>query len=310
MLRKEVSVILIVAIILIIVILIIMGIYFKFYYANNTTNNTNNQHSKEVTVEFIDGVNNSKTMQELKSLTQKDLISAIENITDDQLIEICFGANCVLSKGLYKLDTFGVDFIEGEYWENISRSVSSKEEALKIAYTSTSEKGSNVSIEFIGENDLYYEVRSTYSRFFKNTTTNMFGITKSEIEESKYPRRFIFFKDNVIKIEGKAYNSGYSEPSYSYYFSNGVFQKRDYNTVLSTLDIVYGDCLYRYMEENEKEYVYTRYYIEVVGGDYGVDSTVSLKREQIKVDKNSGKISLEREITIKENISFSNFIIK
>ena len=50
----------------------------------------------------------------MKKMTQNELISAIENITDEQLVEIAYGSNGILSTDLHDFDTFSVDFLEGE----------------------------------------------------------------------------------------------------------------------------------------------------------------------------------------------------
>lgn len=236
---------------------------------------------------YIPENNNSSILEKMKSMTQDELISAIENITDEQLVEIAYGSNKILNTDLHKFDNFSVDFIEGENWYRsdiwLSGSVSSLEEAKKIALDfATSDRYTDYSVEFIGENNLYYQLR---------------------VKRGTFAYRMNFYKDSVIKFSKG--NSNYYGGKTHYSFSDVIFQKLDYDTVLTIMDLENGNALYRYFEESDKEYIYTQYRITTVGGDWGLNSTVSLKKYVTKIDKNTGTIDTYSS-NIKEDITIPN----
>lgn len=231
--------------------------------------------------------NNSPTLKKMKKMTQNELISAIENITDEQLVEIAYGSNGILSTDLHDFDTFSVDFLKGESWYGsdiwLAGSVSSLEKAKEIALDfATSDRYTDYSIEFIGENDLYYQLR---------------------VKQGPDAYRMNFYKDSVIKFsEG---DSNYYGGKTHYSFSNVIFQKLDYDTVLTIMDLQNRDALYRYFEEKDNEYIYTLYRITTVGGDWGVNSTVSLTKYVTKISKKTGTIETYKT-NIKNDVTIPN----
>jgi len=237
----------------------------------------------------------TSTIEKMKSMKQAELISAIENITDEQLVEIAYNSDEILITDLHKLDNFSVDFLEGEngyrgekwYESNIwlAGSVSSfeqaKEKALEFAMN---DRYTDYSIEFIGENDLYYQLR---------------------VKTGPYVYRNNFYKDSIIKFSKN--NSDIFDGKTRYYFSDIIFQKLDYDTVLTIMDLENPNSLYRYFEENDKEYVYTKYKITVVGGDWGLPSTVSLTKYVTEIYKDTGTIytissSIKKDVPIPNSV--------
>lgn len=272
--KKKIKVILLILCLIVIVAIMIFSI-------NNKSAQNDTTHKQEN--------NNSSILKKMKSMSQEELITAIENITDEQLVEIAYGSNGIFNTDLHKFDDFSVDFLEGEngyqgeswYGSDIwlAGSVSSLEQAKAIALDfATSARYTDYSIEFIGENDLYYQLR---------------------VKRGPFAYRMNFYKDSVIKFSKG--NSNYHEGKTHYSFSDVIFQKLDYDTVLTIMDLENGNALYRYFEENDKEYIYTHYRITTVGGDWGLNSTVSLTKYVTKIYKNTGTISTH-SITIKEDI--------
>lgn len=243
------------------------------------------------TNKYASETNSSPTLEKMKKMTQNELISAIENITDEQLVEIAYGSNGILSTDLHDFDTFSVDFLEGENgyqgesWYGtgiwLAGSVSSLEQAKEIALDfATSDRYTDYSIEFIGENDLYYQLR---------------------VKRGPFAYRMNFYKDSVIKFS-KGDSSYYGGKTH-YSFANVIFQKLDYDTVLTIMDLENPNALYRYFEEKDNEYIYTKYRITTVDGDWGLNSTVSLTKYVTKISKKTGTIdtyttNIKNDVTI------------
>ncbi len=245
-------------------------------------------------------VDNSAILEDLKTMTHDELVYAFENITDGQLIEIYNNPKIPLSKNLHEFDTFGVEFLKAEkgeptelWYESdvwLSGSVSSSEQAKEIASRfGKAQDAAGYTVEFIGENDLYYQFRVT--------------IDYSLVD---YAFRINFYKDSIFKFSKSVETYG---GELHYRFSDVIFQKLDYETVLTVMDLVnsnsrmYGDyILYRYFEENDTEYSYVQYRTEVDVGDWGISDRVSLKKCVSKINKATGTIS-ESSTYIKDEIA-------
>ena len=50
----------------------------------------------------------------MKNMTQEELIAALEQITDEQLIELANQPKLQLTRDRREFDSFSVDFLEGE----------------------------------------------------------------------------------------------------------------------------------------------------------------------------------------------------
>ena len=110
-----------------------------------------------------------------------------------------------------------------------------------------------------------------------------------------YAYRINFYKDSIIKFSKGVETSG---GELHYRFSDVIFQRLDYDTVLTVMDLVnsnsriYGDhVLYRYFEESDNEYSYVQYKTELHGGDWGINDRVCLKKCVSTINKTSGTIS-------------------
>ncbi|MCR5637018.1 MAG: hypothetical protein K6F76_07575 [Clostridiales bacterium] len=154
-----------------------------------------------------------------------------------------------------------------------------KETALDFA---VSGGYTDCSIEFIGENDLYYQLR---------------------VKRGPFAYRMNFYKDSVIKFS-KGDSSYYGGKTH-YSFADVVFQKLDHDTVLTIMDLENCDGLYRYFEENDNEYIFTQYKITTVGGDWGLNCTVSLTKYVTAISKKTGTISTYTSI-IKKDVIIPN----
>ena len=71
------------------------------------------------------------------------------------------------------------------------------------------------------------------------------------------------------------------------------------------MDLQNRDALYRYFEEKDNEYIYTQYRITTVGGDWGVNSTVSLTKYVTKISKKTGTIETYKT-NIKNDVTIPN----
>ena len=205
--------------------------------------------------------------QKMNHMAQDEIVLVLENITDKKLIELYHSSNLVLNTDLHKLDDFSVEFIEGEYWYGydiwLSGSVSSLDEAKKIAldFAKSDKYATDYCIEYIGENNLYYQLR---------------------VQRGDSTYRINFFKDSIIKFP--------ENDSNHYSFSDVIFQELDYNIVFTIMDLVTGKPLYRYFEDKGNQYIYTDYWITKVWGDWGLNNTISLEKNVTKIDKNTGFI--------------------
>lgn len=226
--------------------------------------------------------NSRLTFEKMKRMPQEKIISILENITDKELIELSYHKEETLTNDLHKFDDFSVKLIQGEKWGEYNcyfGSFSSLEEAKEVALKYL---GKNKEIEFIGENDIYYQFR---------------------IKKENSLIREIFYKDSVIKFSKDSLLD--KNDKYGYYIRNAVFQKLDYNTVLTIMDLENSDGLYRYFKENHDEYIYTKYTIIVVYGDWGLNNRVLLKKHISKISKSTGKIEID-EYIIKDDVEIPN----
>ena len=225
----------------------------------------------------------SATFQKLEAMTHDELIAALEHITDEELIDI---ANCprnVLSKDYRTFDTFSVPFLggdgtphemwyESDFW--LAGTVSSVEQAREAAL----DFAEGCTAEWIGENDLYYQFR---------------------VIDGDYAYRMNFYKDSVIRFEKAAGIDSDGKPHYT--FKDAIFQTLDYETVLTVMDQQNRYGLYRYFEENSREYIYTQYKLAGCGGDWGLNDTVSLIKIVTRISKETGTLEAT-ETVIKENV--------
>lgn len=226
--------------------------------------------------------NSSLTFEKMKRMPQEKIISILENISDEELIELSHHNEETLNNNLHKFDDFSVKLIQGEKWDEYNcyfGSFSSLEEAKEVALKYL---GKNKEIEFIGENDIYYQFR---------------------IKKGNSLIREIFYKDSVIKFSKDSFLD--KNDKYGYYIRNAVFQKLDYNTVLTIMDLENRDAIYRYFKESHDEYIYTKYTITIVYGDWGLNNRVLLKKHISKISKSTGKIETD-EYIIKDDVEIPN----
>ena len=231
----------------------------------------------------------SAAYQRMKNMTQEELIAALEQITDEQLIELANQPKLQLTRDRRKFDSFSVDFLEGEngypgemwYEFNIwlSGSVSSLEQAEEIAWDfAGSDSYSEYHVEYIGENDLYYQFR---------------------VVQGPFAYRINFYKDSVIKFTKG--DSGYYGGKTHDSFQDVVFQKLDYETVLTVMDLENPNAFFRCFEETDRAYFYTQYKLNGSGGDWGIEDTVGLIKTVTKISKETGTIEIDSTV-IKEPI--------
>ena len=109
----------------------------------------------------------------------------------------------------------------------------------------------------------------------------------------------LLYKDNVIKFPDN------NEESKYYYFEDIIFQKMDYDTVLTIMDLENRDSFYRYFEENDNEYIYTLYEIETVWGDWNINNRVSLVKYVTTINKTTGTIE-QYKSSVKEDVEVPN----
>lgn len=244
-----------------------------------------------ITTSYLLKQSNYLPYEEMKSMTQDELISMFENITEKQLVQLaCNYYNETFSTNVHTFDDFSVKFLEGkngyqgESWYGsdiwLAGSVSSLEQAKEIALKfAKSDTYTDYSIDYIGENDLYYQLR---------------------VKRGPYVYRMNFFKDSIIKFsKGEKYRGG----EMHYYFDDVIFQKIDYDTILTIMDLVYGVGKYRYLEEKDNEYLYVLYNVSTETVEMNTYGIAALKKHVIKISKETGKI--EKNITtIKDNVFF------
>lgn len=233
----------------------------------------------------------SAMFQKLENMTHDELVSALENITDEELVDLANSPWNVLSQDYRTFDTFSTPFLDGkngnpqEMWYEsdfwMGGTVSSVDQAREAAQDFAKYSARDCTVEFIGENDLYYQFRVI------------------EGTDDPFAYRMNFYKDSVLRLSKPAIIDSAGEPHYV--FQDAIFQKLDYETVLTVMDQQNPCGLYRYFEETDREYIYTEYRITGVGGDWGINDTVSLIKSVTRISKETGTLEIT-ETVIKEDV--------
>lgn len=234
----------------------------------------------------------STMFQKLENMTHDELVSALENITDEELVDLANSPWNVLSKDYRTFDTFSTPFLDGQngnpqetwfesdFW--LAGTVSSVEQAREVAQDFATDFAKDCTVEFIGENDLYYQFRVIEGA-----------------ADYRHAFRMNFYKDSVIRFSKPALVDSNGEPHYT--LEDAIFQKLDYDTVLTVMDQQNPCGLYRYFEETDREYIYAEYRITGVGGDWGINDTVSLIKSVTRISKETGTLEIT-ETVIKEDV--------
>lgn len=230
----------------------------------------------------------SAMFQKLENMTHDELVSALENITDEELVDLANSPWNVLSKDYRTFDTFSVPFLDGnphEMWYEsdfwLAGTVSSVEQAREAARDFAKVLARECTVEFIGENDLYYQFRVIEGA-----------------DDYRYAYRMNFYKDSVLRYSKPTVIDSNRKPHYI--FEDAIFQKLDYDTVLTVMDQQNRYGLYRYFEENDREYIYTEYRITGVGGDWGINDTVSLIKSVTRISKETGTLETTKTVIKKD----------
>lgn len=223
------------------------------------------------------------TFEKMEKMSDDEIVYMLDNITDKQLADISYYRNEKLNKDFHIPDNFSVELEKGtfgngefyyrEKWYIVNGSFPSLEAANNMM---TSYADEEYSIDYIGENDYYYEFR--------------------EVDKSTSPTyRYLLYKDSIVKYKDYFL---FSDGTKGYRFTDMVFQKKDYETILTIMDLENLDTFYRSFKENNHEFIYTSYEITRVVGDYNLNDECYLEKTEVRIDKNTGEILSNNKIEI------------
>lgn len=213
----------------------------------------------------------------------------VENMSDKQLLEEVYLENKFYISDFYKPDDFGVKLKENEWWHQLQlNSVDTVEEARnEVDSFALMQNPASYTIDYIGENEYYYQFSLTYSAVNVPVT---------------YIFRVIVYKESA------KYCTFNSQDGYYYEIralnKKAVLELCDLNTFFSVASLYSERVLYREISETEDEYIYTLYAAYIIGGDWGIDDTACLVKGGYKIDKISGEITRLESQTLKEVVIF------
>lgn len=213
-------------------------------------------------------------------------------MTDEQLIEEVYKTNKIDVPDFHIPDDFGVSLGDKESWQqSTTKSVSSITDAEKeIKEFASAQNPVESTIDFIGENDFYYEFRLAYTR--ERETGNLISMRILVYKESAM---FCTFNDQT-----------------GYYFE---IRALDRDSVLHLLDlkaffdIINWDSariIRREFEETDNEYIYIYYRVSITGGDWGLNDQAVIEKIKYVVDKATGVITCYNENSVFKTVEIEN----
>ena len=205
----------------------------------------------------------------------------IENMTDERLIEEAYGGTKVSVPDFYLPDDFGVEFEYGEYWPHVwLNSVSTADEAEEEAELFVlAQTPASYTIDYIGENEYYYQFKVKYSYQNPRPVT--------------FIARIIVYKLSARYLTFDSQNGYYSE--IRALDRNSVFELLDLETFLYHNPWRSARVIYRDLNETSGEYVYTYYRTSITRGDLGSPDVAHLEKVEIKINKITGEGILNPE---------------
>jgi hypothetical protein len=218
----------------------------------------------------------------------------IENMTDNELKKEVQRKEKITVRDFYKPYNFGVEFIGDEtFFYNQFNSVSTLEEAENESRLWISKRNSPYliykieKIMYIGENDYYYQYHFEYSNVNVRNSSNYI--------------RCIIYKENAMHV---VVDSGRN-------VIHSEIRALNYNSVKDLLDLEnfywnfwssFSRIIWRDFSENENEFIYTCYHVNVIGGDWNIDDIAYLVKTIINVDKDTGEYKYNNIIIKGPNI--------
>ena len=210
----------------------------------------------------------------------------IENITDEQLINLVYKEDKIAVADFYTPDDFGVALKEKEWWHEITLNpISTFADAEKevTSFVFMQNPGSHT-IDYIGENDFYYEFRVEYINRSWEEYLKYHG---KSLEEYTYTSRIIVYKESVKYC---AFNS-----QTGYYFEirdldkDSVKNLLDLDAFLCNHQFHSANIIYRDFVETDNEYIYTYYRTFITGNDWNVNCKAVLEKMETSVNKKTGE---------------------
>jgi len=208
--------------------------------------------------------------EEVLNMSNKDLIKEVQRK----------GKICI--SDFYEPDIFGNELVKDEWWKEFqTKSVNNKNDAENEIISSYIDRWSISSyrLDFIGENEYYYQFQLEYSDSIKRTV------------------RCIVYNENII------FYTSYSQTGYffEFRFINEI-------TIKNLLDLqAFFDnnhrhsqrIIYRNVVETENNFIYNYYIVFVSSGDWNTDDEAVLEKREITVNKNTGECDLMKRTEIK-----------
>jgi len=200
----------------------------------------------------------------------------VENMTDEQLIEEVHKNGKFAVPGFNVPVDFGVGLQGKEFWHHSStKSVSTIEDARnEIKELASLQNPVTHTIDYIGENEFYYEFRLTYAREGDQDNIAMRSIVYKE------SARFCAF-DNAIGY--------YSE--IRALDGDSVLRLLDLDTFFQIINWESAKVIQRDFEETDSQYIYTYYRVLITFGDWGLNDSAVAEKIKYAVDKTTGAIT-------------------
>jgi hypothetical protein len=205
-------------------------------------------------------------------LSENDVL----NMSDKQLIEEAYGNIKFPIPDFYLPDDFGVAFEIGEVWTDTKLSSASSVEEARAAVESVAlmQYSLSYSIDYIGENEYYYQFRLSYP---SHNQTDLPYIT-----------RILVYKENAMYCTFNNRDGGAVE--IRMLNPKSVTDLLDLSVFMSHYSWRSARAIHRELIETPNEYVYTYYTAFIVHGDWGMTDTACLSKTVVKVNKYNGKI--------------------
>jgi hypothetical protein len=210
----------------------------------------------------------------------------IENITDEELINLAYKKDKIAVSDFYTPDDFGIALKDKEWWHEVTLNPISTFEGAEeevISFVFMQNPGSHT-IDYIGENNFYYEFRVEYiNRSWEEYLKNR----GESLEEYTYTSRIIVYKESAKYCTFNSQTGYYAE--IRALDKDSVQNLLDLEAFMSNHQLYTANIIYRDFVETDNEYVYTYYRTYIAGGDYNVNCEAVLEKMETSINKKTGE---------------------
>ena len=141
--------------------------------------------------------------------------------------------------------------------------------------------GSDTIYEFYDVNQIFCGENENYSEYSLSYTEIRKYLYHGEVTMQEFPRatRYVYLKTILYDDES------------SQYFYHGDMTCEAVQTALELFGLHRKIILFGTVTESENSFAYLCYTYDVIGGDYGINSSAQVKKRIITIDKETGSIS-------------------